>query len=130
MEGVLENDEGIIDAPIGRDLKNRQKMCVTAINSKKAITRFKVLKRYADMSLLDVELATGRTHQIRVHMQFIHHPVVNDPKYGHQIIDESGQYLQAYYLSFIHPKTNERMEFTIPMAEYMTDYLEKKEDVL
>ena len=126
VSGIIENNEGEIDAPIGRSEKNRQMMCVTPKNSKEAITLFKVLERYDDSTLLDVELKTGRTHQIRVHMQYIHHPVVNDARYGKKFIDDSGQYLHAYYLSFVHPKTDERMEFTTEMPSYMKEYISEK----
>ena len=126
VSGVIENNEGEINAPIGRSEKNRQMMCVTSNNSKEAITLFKVLERYSDSTLLDIELKTGRTHQIRVHMQFINHPVVNDGRYGKKIIDESGQYLHAYFLSFIHPKTGERMDFRVSMPEYMKEYIKQK----
>ena len=124
--GVIQNDEGEIDAPIGRSERNRQLMSVTPKNSRNAVTLFHVLERYDDSTLLDVKLKTGRTHQIRVHMQFIHHSVVNDRKYGGKILDESGQYLHAYYLSFIHPTTKERMEFRTEMPQYMKDYIREK----
>ena len=130
VSGIIEHDEGEIDAPIGRDSKDRQKMAVTSLNSKRAITDFKVLKRFDDSCLLDVELKTGRTHQIRVHMQYIKHPVVNDPKYGYKLLDGSGQYLHAYFLSFIHPKTLKRMEFKTDMPQYMKDYIAMKEGKL
>ena len=100
VNGVIENNEGCIDAPIGRSEKDRQMMTVTPKNSKKAITEFKVLERYADSTLLDVELKTGRTHQIRVHMSFINHPVLNDNRYNKKTIDKTGQYLHAYYLKY------------------------------
>ena len=122
VNGVIENGQGVIDAPIGRSSKDRQKMEVTDKNSKKAITEFKVLERYGNSSLLECELKTGRTHQIRVHMAFIKHPVLNDPKYSKKIIDQSGQYLHAYYLSFIHPRTKQRMEFKTDMPLYMKEY--------
>ena len=126
--GVMEHDQGKIDAPIGRDPKDRQRMCVTDKNSKEAITLFKTLKRFEDSSLVECELKTGRTHQIRVHMKFINHPIVNDVKYSkRKIIDDTGQYLHAYYLSFIHPTTKERMEFKTDMPEYMIDYINKAE---
>ena len=99
---------------------------VTDINAKEAISEFKVLKRLSTATLVSVKLLTGRTHQIRVHMAYIHHPVLNDSKYGGPIIDESGQYLHAYYLSFIHPSTNKRVEFETPMPEYMQEYLKKE----
>ena len=126
VSGMIENNEGEIDAPIGRSEKNRQMMCVTPKNSKPAVTLFHVLERYDDSCLLDVELKTGRTHQIRVHMQYINHPVVNDARYGKKIIDETGQYLHAYYLSFIHPVTMERMEFRTDIPEYMKEYIRSK----
>ena len=126
VSGVIANGQGEIDAPIGRSEKNRQLMCVTSKNSKEAITLFKVLERYDDSCLLDVELKTGRTHQIRVHMQYINHPVVNDNKYNKKTIDETGQYLHAYFLSFIHPSTNERMDFQIDAPEYMQKYIKEK----
>ena len=126
VSGVIENNEGEIDAPIGRSEKNRQNMCVTPKNSRQALTLFRVLERYDDSCLLDVELKTGRTHQIRVHMQYISHPVVNDSRYGKKIIDDSGQLLHAYYLSFIHPSTRERMEFQTSMPDYMKEYIRSK----
>ena len=80
--GVITNDTGLIDAPIGRDKMDRKKMCVTDVNSKKAITHFKVLERYKKATLIELSLETGRTHQIRVHMNYIGYPIVNDPVYG------------------------------------------------
>lgn len=123
VNGIIDNNEGIINAPIGRSSKDRQKMEVTDKNSKEAITEFKVLQRLSSTCLVECELKTGRTHQIRVHMAFIKHPVLNDSKYSKKTIDETGQYLHAYYLSFIHPKTNERMEFVTDMPEYMKNYI-------
>ena len=126
VNGVIENAEGEINAPIGRSEKDRQTMTVTPKNSKEAITEFKVLERYSDATLLDVELKTGRTHQIRVHMKYINHPVINDNKYNKKVIDDSGQYLHAYFLSFIHPTTKERMQFTTSMPDYMKEYISSK----
>lgn len=123
VKGTIENNEGEINAPIGRNPKDRQRMAVTDKNSKEAITEFKVLKRLSDSTLLDVTLQTGRTHQIRVHMAYIHHPVLNDVKYGGPYIDETGQYLHAYYLSFIHPTTKQRVEFKTHMPTYMKEYI-------
>ena len=128
VKGTIENSEGEINAPIGRNTKDRQKMDVTDKNSKEAITEFKVLKRLSSSTLLDVKLLTGRTHQIRVHMAFIHHPVLNDGKYGGPIFDETGQFLHAYYLSFIHPRTNQRVEFTTDMPIYMKNFISKEEN--
>lgn len=111
--GVINNQTGTIDAPIGRDEIDRKKMAVTANNSKYAITHFSVLKRFENATLIEVKLETGRTHQIRVHMNYIGHPVVNDPIYGNKkIIDDSGQCLHAKELGFVHPKTHEYMEFS------------------
>ncbi len=125
VKGTIENNEGEINAPIGRSEKDRQKMAVTDKNSKEAITEFSVLERYSDSTLLDVKLLTGRTHQIRVHMAFIHHPVLNDSKYGGKTIDETGQYLHAYYLSFIHPTTKQRVQFITSMPDYMKTFIKE-----
>lgn len=126
VNGVIENDEGLIDAPIGRSEKDRQMMTITNKNSKESITLFKVLERYNDSTLLELELKTGRTHQIRVHMKYINHSVYNDPKYSKKIIDNTGQYLHAYFLSFIHPKTKERIEFKTQIPDYMKNYIKTK----
>ena len=123
VDGIIPNNEGEINAPIGRSSKDRQKMEVTDVNSKDALTLFKVLDRFSNNTLIECELKTGRTHQIRVHMNYIHYPVTNDSKYNKKIIDENGQYLHAYYLSFIHPKTHERMEFKTDFPTYMKDFL-------
>lgn len=124
LSGVLENDRIIIDAPIGRSLKDRQKMTVTDLNAKNAKTHIEVIRRMADKTFVRVELETGRTHQIRVHCQFIKHPVLNDMKYNTKTIDQSGQILHAYYLSFIHPKTNERVSFETPLPNYFYNYVD------
>lgn len=109
--GVINNDTGLIDAPIGRDPKDRKKMAVVS-SGKSAITHFKVLKRFENATLIELRLETGRTHQIRVHMNYIGHPVVNDPVYGrHDLIDDSGQCLHAKELGFVHPRTGEYMQF-------------------
>ena len=112
VHGIIKHDTGTIDAPIGRDRNDRKKMTVTEINSKDAITHFKVLERYTDATLIELTLETGRTHQIRVHLNYIEHPVVNDAVYGRRRkIDDTGQCLHAKELGFIHPKTNEFMNF-------------------
>ncbi|MDD5791166.1 MAG: RluA family pseudouridine synthase [Erysipelotrichaceae bacterium] len=129
VKGVIENKEGEINAPIGRSTKDRQKMAVTDKNSKDALTLFKVIRRFHDSTLIECELKTGRTHQIRVHMAFINHPVLNDGKYSSKTIDETGQYLHAYYLSFIHPTTKERMEFSTELPSYMKEYIENKGEI-
>ena len=111
--GVINEDTATIDAPIGRDKNNRKKMCVTADNSKDAITNIKVLERYEKATLIECSLETGRTHQIRVHMDYIGHPIVNDPVYSYsKLIDSDfGQMLHAKTIGFIHPRTKEYMEF-------------------
>jgi len=112
--GVINHDTGTIDAPIGRDKNDRQKMSVTDVNSKDAITHFKVLERYKNATLIELNLETGRTHQIRVHMNYIGYPIVNDPVYGRRkIINSYGQMLHAKTLGFIHPRTNEYLEFSV-----------------
>lgn len=126
VSGVIQNNHGEINAPIGRSEKNRQQMTVTNKNSKPAITLFDVMERYDDSTLLNVELKTGRTHQIRVHMQYINHPVVNDNKYNKKTIDNTGQYLHAYFLSFIHPTSKQRVQFKVDMPEYMKNYIISK----
>lgn len=123
--GVIQNDTGTIDAPIGRDLNNRKKMAVTAVNSKGAITHFRVLERFKNATLIELKLETGRTHQIRVHMDYIGYPVVNDPVYGNRkLIDDSGQCLHAKELGFIHPRTNQYMEFNSELPECFINLLE------
>lgn len=113
VHGVINEDTATIDAPIGRDKNNRKKMCVTADNAKDAITHIRVLERYKDATLIECVLETGRTHQIRVHLNYINHPVVNDPVYGYKKIDDKdfGQMLHAKTLGFVHPTTGKYMEF-------------------
>lgn len=107
---------GTINAPIGRDEKDRQKMGVTAKNSKPAITHFTVLENFKDFAYIECKLETGRTHQIRVHMAYIKHPVAGDPKYGpRKTLEANGQLLHAYKLELIHPRTGEKMEFEAPL---------------
>lgn len=127
--GIIKESTGTIDAPIGRDKTDRKKMCVTAENSKEAITNFKVLERYKNATLVELSLKTGRTHQIRVHMNYIGHPVVNDPVYGRRkLIDETGQCLHAKTLGFVHPKTNEYMEFDSKLPECFINILNQFKD--
>ncbi len=127
--GVIPHDTGTIDAPIGRDPKDRKKQTVTAENSKAAITHFKVLERFKDVTLIECVLETGRTHQIRVHMNYIGHPIVNDPVYGkRKKIDDSGQCLHACELGFKHPTTGEYMEFTSPIPDCFEQILNTFKD--
>ncbi len=125
VHGVINNDTGTIDAPIGRDKKDRKKMAVVA-DGKPAITHFRVLERYKNATLLELKLETGRTHQIRVHMNYINHPVVNDPVYGNRkLIDDSGQCLHAKEIGFIHPTTKKYMEFNSELPDCFTNILKK-----
>jgi 23S rRNA pseudouridine1911/1915/1917 synthase len=127
--GVINEDTATIDAPIGRDINDRKKMAVTSINSKDAVTHLKVLERYKEATLIELQLETGRTHQIRVHMNYIGHPVVNDPVYGkRKIIDETGQCLHAFELGFIHPTTHKYMEFKCDTPECFTNILNMFKD--
>ena len=124
--GVINEDTGTIDAPIGRDKKDRKKMAVTSENSKNAVTHFKVIERYKDATLIELKLETGRTHQIRVHMNYKNHPVVNDSVYGkRKLIDETGQCLHSKELGFIHPTTKKYMCFTSELPKEFINILNK-----
>ena len=125
VSGVINHDIGEIDAPIGRDPSDRKKMCVTSTNSKDAITHFRVLERYKNASLIECELETGRTHQIRVHMKYINHPVINDPVYGKSNHGEFGQLLHAKEITFTHPTTKEVMTFSCEVPEEFNKILEE-----
>ena len=125
--GVIPHNLGKIDAPIGRDLNDRQRMGIVE-NGKHAITHFKVIERFKQHTLIECELETGRTHQIRVHMKYIGYPVLGDPLYGYKkdVDLEYGQYLHAKTLGFIHPRTKEYLHFESPLPEY---FLKKLEEV-
>lgn len=125
--GVISEDNGQIIAPIGRDQQNRQKMAVDLRNGKEAETSFAVLHRYQETTLVECVLKTGRTHQIRVHMNYIGHPVVGDPLYGkgNRKIYDDGQLLYAHYIKFIHPRTKKALEFDSPMPSYFEEFLRK-----
>ncbi len=125
VHGVMPHEFGTIDAPIGRDEKDRQKMAVTAKNSKNAVTHFKVVERFQDATLMECSLETGRTHQIRVHMQYIGYPIVGDPKYSLRKTrnDTQGQMLHAFELTFVHPSTKKAMTFHAPLPEYFEQIL-------
>lgn len=118
---------GTVDAPIGRDEKDRQKMAVTKKNSKPAVTHFTVLENFKDYAYIECRLETGRTHQIRVHMAYIHHPIAGDPKYGYQktIKDTNGQLLHASALEFTHPTTGEHMRFEAELEPTFARVLEE-----
>ena len=124
--GIFPHDTATIDAPIGRDEKNRLRMTVTPNNSKKAITHLEVLKRYkAGYTLVKARLETGRTHQIRVHAKYIGYPVYNDPVYSNKSTDDFGQFLHSYSMEFIHPITKEKMYFKRDVPKYFKDFLDK-----
>ena len=126
VHGVIMEDSATVDAPIGRDVNNRKKMCVTGDNSKEAVTHVKVLERYNDATLVECTLETGRTHQIRVHMSYINHPVVNDPVYGYNKLDDKnfGQMLHAMEIGFVHPVTHKFMDFKVDPPEEFYRILE------
>lgn len=125
--GILPHDTATIDAPIGRDEKNRLRMTVTPNNSKRAITHLQVLKRYKDYTLVKARLETGRTHQIRVHTKYIGYPVYNDPVYASKSEGDFGQFLHSYSMEFIHPLTKEKMYFKREVPKYFKDFLDKLE---
>ena len=123
VHGVIPHDVGTIDAPIGRDPKDRQKMAVVD-NGKHAVTHFRVLERFRQYSLIECELETGRTHQIRVHMKYIGHPLAGDPKYGpKKTLNIDGQALHAQVLGFIHPRTEKYLEFKAPLPDDFSQIL-------
>ena len=128
LKGVFPHNKAKIDAPIGRDKLARKKMAVTAENSKNAITHLTVLKRYTQNTLVNLQLETGRTHQIRVHMNYIGYPVFNDPVYGAHVIKEQGQFLHSKTIDFIHPITKEHMFFQCDLPKYFQEYLETLEE--
>lgn len=116
VHGVIKHDVGTIDAPIGRDKKDRQSMAVTDENSKHAVTHFRVIERFNDFTHVECRLETGRTHQIRVHMKYIGYPLAGDPKYGpKKTLPIDGQALHAGVLGFVHPRTEEYLEFSAPI---------------
>ena len=126
VKGVMPSNSGTIKTLIGRDKNSRLKQAVVLENGKEAITDFKVLETYNDRySLVELKLHTGRTHQIRVHMDFLKHPVINDPLYGenNKLQPISYQLLHAYKLKLIHPTTNEEMEFTCELPSRFSEVI-------
>ena len=123
----FNEDEGTVDAPLGRDPKNRLRQAVVYENSKAAVTHWRVLERFGKYTLIEAQLETGRTHQIRVHMAYINHPLVGDMLYGpkKQTLFQDGQLLHAGVLGFRHPSTGEYMEFFRPVPEEFSQVLEK-----
>lgn len=125
--GNVKNEEGDIDAPIGRHKTDRKKFCVTQTNSKNAFTHYEVLEKLNGFTLIEARLKTGRTHQIRVHLQSIGHPLAGDPVYGPKnvISQLNGQALHAGVLGFIHPRSGEYLEFTSPWSLEFKDFYDK-----
>ena len=127
-EGVIKSDTGTIDAPIGRDPNNRQKMQVTDVNAKNAITHFKGLERFKKNTLIECILETGRTHQIRVHLAYIGYPILNDPTYSKGKCSEFGQMLHSTSIKFKHPRTNEELYFKVEPPQEFKDKLKELEE--
>ena len=130
VRGVIKENSGEINLPIGRDPNNRQKMAVTRNNSKEAITYFKVLKRFNEHTLVECNLKTGRTHQIRVHFSYIGFPIEGDPLYAGRKYDKiykNGQLLVATSLKLIHPRSKEEKIFTIDLPDYFKEILSRED---
>jgi len=127
VEGRVKTDEGTIETMIGRNPKDRKEMAVVSRNGKRAVTHYTVLERFDNYTLIEARLETGRTHQIRVHMAHIGHPIVGDPVYGYkkQKFHTEGQLLHARILGFVHPRTGEYREFEAPLPEYFASILNK-----
>lgn len=126
VEGVVKENDGVIDTFIGRSDKNRTMMAVKS-DGRRAVTHYKVIRRYKDYTLMEFSLETGRTHQIRVHTKYLGHPVVGDPVYGYktQKFRLNGQLLHAFRLELTHPKSGERMAFEAPLPDYFRAVLAK-----
>lgn len=126
VNGNIEEERGTIKAPIGRHSKDRVKMAVVFSNSKDAVTHFTVLERFGAYTMIQCQLETGRTHQIRVHMAYIDHPVVNDPLYGYKkkLFPINGQALHSETLDLVHPTTGVAMHFVAPLPQDMLDCIE------
>ena len=132
VDGVVKADEGVVDAPIGRHVKERKKMGINRRNGRRAVTRYRVLRRYRSHTLMEFELETGRTHQIRVHMAYLGHPITGDTVYGTpcRLMDTEGQALHARQLQLSHPVTGETLVFESDEPAWMkklVEALEKRE---
>lgn len=132
VNGIIDENQAKIDAPIGRDPKSPVKFCVNVAKGRESITYFTVLKRYSEkVTLVSCRLLTGRTHQIRVHMDYIGHPVIGDPVYGlnNRSLYDKGQLLHAYKLTFKHPKTHEFVTFEAPLPDEFNEVLAKLHEI-
>ena len=129
--GNLKDESGTVDAPIGRNPNDRKKMCITPKNSKNAVTHYTVIRRYKGYTHIKCKLETGRTHQIRVHMAYLGHPVAGDRVYGvkNEKVSFDGQCLHAKKIGFIHPKTNAYMEFDSDLPDYFEKFLNKLRNI-
>lgn len=129
--GNLKDESGTVDAPIGRNPNDRKKMCITSKNSKNAVTHYTVIRRYKGYTHIKCKLETGRTHQIRVHMAYLGHPVAGDRVYGvkNEKVSFDGQCLHAKKIGFIHPKTNAYMEFDSDLPDYFEKFLNKLRNI-
>lgn len=131
VHGVIKEDEGTVDAPIGRHPIDRKKMSINHKNGKEAVTHYKVIKRFKNFTYIQCQLETGRTHQIRVHMASLHHPLLGDEVYGpaKSPYKLQGQTLHAKIIGIIHPRTREYIEVDAPLPEYFTALLNKLENI-
>lgn len=127
VHGVIQEDEGTVDAPIGRHPVDRKKMSINWKNGKEAVTHYRVLERFRQFTYVECQLETGRTHQIRVHMASIGHPLLGDSVYGpsKSPFKLQGQTLHAGVLGIVHPRTGNYMEFSAPLPEYFSELLDK-----
>ena len=125
VHGSFKEDEGTVDAPVGRHPQDRKKMCVNEKNGRNAVTHYRVLRRFEKFTHIECRLETGRTHQIRVHMAYLGHPLLGDAVYGPAkcLYRLKGQTLHAGILCFIHPRSREYVEFTAPLPEYFEKLL-------
>lgn len=125
VDGLIKHDTGTIDAPIGRDAADRQKMAVTDVNAKDSITHFRVLERFNNNTLIECILETGRTHQIRVHLAYIGYPVNNDPAYGRGKATDFGQMLHSTSIKLLHPRTGQELCFEVEPPQEFADKLKE-----
>ncbi len=132
LEGRMKTEEGIINAPIGRHPNDRKKMAVVDKNGRNAVTYYKAIERFKSNTLIEAQLETGRTHQIRVHMSYLGYPIAGDTLYGYkkQRLSSKGQFLHAYILEFYHPVTKEYLKFRANLPDYFEDTLKKLRQAL